>query len=138
MRGSSPLARGLPRTISLGIILRRIIPARAGFTRLDIFKVKCTLGSSPLARGLRLYAPHTRDRAGIIPARAGFTSQDERVSMTNADHPRSRGVYGGENDDPRCGWRGIIPARAGFTAAPTGSMYSRKDHPRSRGVYVAG
>ena len=71
--GSSPLARGL-REVAGGDDARgRIIPARAGFTRishrtrsstpdhprsrgvylLKTFVVIVTLGSSPLARGLR-------------------------------------------------------------------------------------
>ena len=71
--GSSPLARGLLRVVLLGGGLRRIIPARAGFTmpRLGmnakssdhprsrgvyVVGVGCLLGvvgSSPLARGLQ-------------------------------------------------------------------------------------
>ena len=72
-----------------------------------------------------------------------------------ADHPRTRGVYGGcpaadlsaagsspharglpgsVRAHPRC--PGIIPARAGFTAQPYAKGYAGGDHPRTRGVYV--
>ena len=135
---------------------RGIIPARAGFTSVTsspwmtmrdhprsrgVYRtwgsaVGAVAGSSPLARGLLRPAPSGDRRHRIIPARAGFTSQDERVSMMNADHPRSRGVYGlllgldagapgssplarglprqrADHAEPG----GIIPARAGFTSA---------------------
>ena len=95
--------------------------------------------------------------SGIIPARAGFTSQDERVSMMNADHPRSRGVYkfacypyaAIEGSSPLArglraysqwsrGILWIIPARAGFTLRIWLFSLPRRDHPRSRGVYTTG
>ena len=72
--GSSPLARGLRRGIEPRCCLRRIIPARAGFTPRARLPHPRPVGSSPLARGL---PPATR-RDGtftrIIPARAGFTT----------------------------------------------------------------
>ena len=54
------------------------------------------------------------------------------VSM--ADHPRSRGVYGGRIN-VIFDWRGIIPARAGFTERHFTPRSWEWDHPRSRGVY---
>ena len=96
MTGSSPLARGLPSTGDARTRMRRIIPARAGFTpawcrRLpgppdhprsrgvyslnDIF-TNLDTGSSPLARGLRLGEFVVALDVGIIPARAGFTLAD--------------------------------------------------------------
>ena len=71
------------------------------------------------------------------------------------DHPRSRGVYGGD-DGQDCGNHGssplarglprlhagrvsrqrIIPARAGFTPGRAPRRWCCPDHPRSRGVYV--
>ena len=92
--GSSPLARGLLIVVRHIFSVSRIIPARAGFTR-----VRCTgecnrqdhprsrgvyvecrtqtsqpSGSSPLARGLRVHCARGRRPLGIIPARAGFTT----------------------------------------------------------------
>ena len=91
--GSSPLARGLPRSGHPGGVVVRIIPARAGFTRhrvhagqglLDhprsrgvyhksINRFGTYVGSSPLARGLPFQLAHEVELGGIIPARAGFT-----------------------------------------------------------------
>ena len=113
--GSSPLARGLPRTT---------MPRS---TRV--------IGSSPLARGLPQRAPRGARAMRIIPARAGFTHPSRTRASSLADHPRSRGVYpapksvrgrpAGSSPLAR-GLRwfatirtralGIIPARAGFTS----------------------
>ena len=91
-------------------------------------------GSSPLARGLRRRHRRPRRRGRIIPARAGFTGGWRPDPPGRRDHPRSRGVYvgdelivpmpGGSSPLAR-GLRGgecepvalgrIIPARAGFT-----------------------
>ena len=111
--GSSPLARGLHGRTWLTVPEGRIIPARAGFTRVvqqdtsvgrdhprsrGVY-VPITLmaiflfGSSPLARGLpgRLLMIH--HGWGIIPARAGFKSTSPPIRPGSTDHPRSRGVY---------------------------------------------
>ena len=92
-RGSSPLARGLHRLLVRQDPHRRIIPARAGFTRrLDggrhgrrdhprsrgVYPFSRVSGgqgrgSSPLARGLPRVGPGPAGWPGIIPARAGFT-----------------------------------------------------------------
>ena len=78
VRGSSPLARGLP----IGAVRHAgwpgIIPARAGFTWIK--------DHMPVVSGW------------IIPARAGFTSKTVPIVMLLSDHPRSRGVY---SDGPR-------------------------------------
>ena len=111
--GSSPLARGLLPAGDRPIADRRIIPARAGFTRALIasddapedhprsrgvyraigINIHSQIGSSPLARGLLL--PTDRPRCGgrIIPARAGFTGAPRGAPSRTPDHPRSRGVY---------------------------------------------
>ena len=112
-RGSSPLARGLPRPQRATIRLCRIIPARAGFTdmRLSVSlrspdhprsrgvyhfglsRPTEALGSSPLARGLHPLDPPSPREYRIIPARAGFTTAGMTSSVLAWDHPRSRGVY---------------------------------------------
>ena len=111
--GSSPLARGLPRSMSPAPAHPGIIPARAGFTGRD--GDRCVRardhprsrgvyglrgwprsrkeGSSPLARGLRVSPARGRRRRRIIPARAGFTHGAVPDGPGGADHPRSRGVY---------------------------------------------
>ena len=111
--GSSPLARGLRQSVTVSKRGDGIIPARAGFTRLDASSTShepdhprsrgvyrdcpCPLpfpcGSSPLARGLRGNVEICHDRFRIIPARAGFTSVPAACPTATWDHPRSRGVY---------------------------------------------
>ena len=113
MRGSSPLARGLPHRRARYRRAARIIPARAGFTlgvqltdirRRDHPRSRgvypCVRGlqhgvsgSSPLARGLLLGPLRARFGLGIIPARAGFTWTGTTSPSPRTDHPRSRGVY---------------------------------------------
>ena len=173
-RGSSPLARGLRHGEGCRQVRPRIIPARAGFTSYRSprgpahadhprsrgvyasWSWRCWdwRGSSPLARGLRPPQGRRIHRQWIIPARAGFTEGGATPSTCSRDHPRSRGVYGRQNDvfyaidrsSPLA--RGlpshtsagtsrdaIIPARAGFTTPPTTWEEAVADHPRSRGVY---
>ena len=111
--GSSPLARGLRQSVTVSKRGDGIIPARAGFTRLDASSTShepdhprsrgvyrdcpCPLpfpcGSSPLARGLLGRIELVRDLLGIIPARAGFTGLRGGARLPRPDHPRSRGVY---------------------------------------------
>ena len=114
IRGSSPLARGLPRG--------------------DARRAVGRAGSSPLARGLLATLTVLLLTPGIIPARAGFTGLGRRCCLRWGDHPRSRGVYtlrrswsppiwgssplarglhGSLMDTARIAR--IIPARAGFT-----------------------
>ena len=172
--GSSPLARGLLAGDPLGRGQSRIIPARAGFTpskpsrgsaRTDHPRSRGVygplqvtypgyFGSSPLARGLPHHAAVCTACAGIIPARAGFTSACSVPFGSVRDHPRSRGVYPGNDAhhsltagssplargllaDRRVvlAPAGIIPARAGFTETGDSDGDHPGDHPRSRGVY---
>ena len=152
----------------------RIIPARAGFTGRTSCRRRpapdhprsrgvyvmplsvgvSLIGSSPLARGLPGVGIARLLGDGIIPARAGFTWSDRMLKWSDADHPRSRGVYllsmntftrslgssplarglpvGAETR--RVADR-IIPARAGFTPCSGSEATAAGDHPRSRGVY---
>ena len=111
--GSSPLARGLLSGLVHRLGGRRIIPARAGFTRSqpsqeprprdhprsrgvyakDHLSDVGDAGSSPLARGLPRVKIDSHPVGRIIPARAGFTLPPLRRSGRFRDHPRSRGVY---------------------------------------------
>ena len=121
--GSSPLARGLLTGTGTLRRRRRIIPARAGFTRCTgctrsvgrdhprsrgvysgmTRKTAVRRGSSPLARGLRDEKRRVDLRQGIIPARAGFTQCPPSRGSRCRDHPRSRGVYS------RCSLRMLSP-----------------------------
>ena len=98
--GSSPLARGLRKSLTSMRQVVRIIPARAGFTRRLRARGRCrpdhprsrgvyaaqrsktpdVVGSSLLARGLRAAEPPVTVRCRIIPARAGFTGSVPSVS----------------------------------------------------------
>jgi len=111
--GSSPLARGLHALGDEVIIVTRIIPARAGFTKRSTPPTRpikdhprsrgvyreirgdlyAALGSSPLARGLPPSRSCDHARRRIIPARAGFTVGLRGLPAGGPDHPRSRGVY---------------------------------------------
>ena len=111
--GSSPLARGLRVSTKDILAGGRIIPARAGFTRLrgaiteqvrdhprsrGVYlagggSIAERAGSSPLARGLQARGFGRVAGVGIIPARAGFTWPTRRRRSRRPDHPRSRGVY---------------------------------------------
>ena len=155
--GSSPLARGLPLARPSRALVRRIIPARAGFT---FFLAFCFVsfwdhprsrgvyatpegatepegGSSPLARGLRWHEHGRGHRPGIIPARAGFTYSHGRTTPTTRDHPRSRGVYRPRGGRRRCRW-GSSPLARGLLLPVVGFPCGLVDHPRSRGVYPVG
>ena len=154
VQGSSPLARGLlRRPVRVGGV-RRIIPARAGFTR-----------SPPSRRGRAWDHPRSRGvyprcssiefmAPGSSPLARGLPPSPRQCCPRPRDHPRSRGVYsrilfgaregGGSSplarglhvggDLQECADR-IIPARAGFTRRRSRPPPPRWDHPRSRGVY---
>ena len=133
--GSSPLARGLPRSGGRRPGRHRIIPARAGFTGtprtagpqgpdhprsrgvyVNAFGTADAIsGSSPLARGLLTVNWVTVMGSRIIPARAGFTGCASTTTTSDPDHPRSRGVY----HDPLPGWAcdaGSSPLARGLPA----------------------
>ena len=153
--GSSPLARGLRCTMRRRWGIRRIIPARAGFTFLPHQGIDL-IGDHPRSRGV--YGEEIcleSVTGGIIPARAGFTWRGRSRGGFESDHPRSRGVYRARARAfmPRLGSsplarglrihlayanqsRRIIPARAGFTVCLELTKSRHRDHPRSRGVYV--
>ena len=94
VRGSSPLARGLPRPVarlpvaagdhprSRGVygpptepLGREVMdhPRSRGVYGLSSGSLAMSIGSSPLARGLRSRLRRRDGEVGIIPARAGFT-----------------------------------------------------------------
>ena len=91
--GSSPLARGLRRTGRRPGAARRIIPARAGFTRRPFHRI-------------RIHTDHPRSRGvyqspvrfiyfciGSSPLARGLQPRKIEPRRDELDHPRSRGVY---------------------------------------------
>ena len=154
MRGSSPLARGLPTTIRRSARRWRIIPARAGFTHRPR-RHELRHRDHPRSRGV--YSPRSTGMTrvgGSSPLARGLQRGPGAHPTIPMDHPRSRGVYGRRTRSwtPESGSsplaRGlpltvttirqtdrIIPARAGFTVAVWDPCRVRQDHPRSRGVY---
>ena len=112
--GSSPLARGLRILNLTGRPLRRIIPARAGFTPYASPPI-CAPQDHPRSRGVYAVRPALR---------RGLTS----------DHPRSRGVYSSAVITVRL-MCGSSPLARGLRSAPRVRRCSPVDHPRSRGVY---
>ena len=111
--GSSPLARGLPRSDLQRTKDARIIPARAGFT------VAPALSLSPRR-------DHPRSRGVYLPTTASPV-------MVAGSSPLARGLPGSQQVGDMC--HRIIPARAGFTSWRRWRPCWRRDHPRSRGVY---
>ena len=134
--GSSPLARGTPRSLFLLLVVIRLIPARAGNTPDAFLTVtRCAAhprsrgehtcvgcgsrrgcGSSPLARGTLLYDPVQERERRLIPARAGNTTRPVTITSVTSAHPRSRGEHG----------LGVFG----------GAHYFISAHPRSRGEHV--
>ena len=112
--GSSPLARGLHNSLSLGPDDLRIIPARAGFTR-------------PVHAGDAVNGDHPRSR-GV------YVRRDSVCWAVAGSSPLARGLP--DRVNPQGEGVGIIPARAGFTLRVAGRPQDRGDHPRSRGVYT--
>ena len=134
-RGSSPLARGLPRRGDGGDGQQLDHPRSRGVYSSWFTVMPSASGSSPLARGLPA-RPHDHVHGGgIIPARAGFTLAGLVDPRLGEDHPRSRGVYPG--------WRGVeihyagsSPLARGLPTQTISDLKAHKDHPRSRGVYA--
>ena len=111
--GSSPLARGTSQVTHLISLEVRLIPARAGSTKLTPVTPAVSAahprsrgehpspgspeitidGSSPLARGTRTALFHPLRPARLIPARAGNTRLRGSGILWRSAHPRSRGEH---------------------------------------------
>ena len=112
-RGSSPLARGLPRRRHHRRRVRRIIPARAGFT--EVFVCHETTGEDhPRSRGVYTRTAGTGTRfPGSSPLARVYAPSAVLIAPRRGSSPLARGLQGvalGQQGGP-----GIIPARAGFT-----------------------
>ena len=115
--GSSPLARGTPRPMTVAIRPTRLIPARAGNTAQPTTcnyatwahprsrgehlrnpgRSHQTGGSSPLARGTLVRLGERFSCGGLIPARAGNTEPSASCVPRPWAHPRSRGEHSSIN-----------------------------------------
>ena len=113
LRGSPPLARGIPIKAKITRSSSRITPACAGNTSgFSGFCSSCKdhprlrgeywkfwkfrqdwKGSPPLARGIQLDPINLCKHIRITPACAGNTSCSSRNPKLNTDHPRLRGEY---------------------------------------------
>ena len=111
--GSSPLARGPRRCGGERVLVRGLIPARAGTTKdftaqlaakgahprsrgdhlVSWTGLMALWGSSPLARGPRVLRLPQSPRPGLIPARAGTTNLPVTSAAETGAHPRSRGDH---------------------------------------------
>ncbi len=112
-RGSSPLTRGAPLLVGVGALDNRIIPAHAGGTPHQSWRIRSLWdhprsrgghatrspagtderGSSPLTRGALRRQGVPGWLARIIPAHAGGTAQVSADGRVPGDHPRSRGGH---------------------------------------------
>ena len=110
--GSSPRVRGKPLGLTDSNANNRIIPARAGQTRIlprlnitpsdhpracGANETYCPLwmitqGSSPRVRGKHCRSVPARCRIRIIPARAGQTTMRRHCPPSTPDHPRACGA----------------------------------------------
>ena len=153
--GDHPRACGVyPFPRREGWELRRIIPARAGFTLIyhprksgskdhpracGVYFIcfefpDSTEGSSPRVRGLHPSRRRSSQAGRIIPARAGFTAIAVRDHPGGpGSSPRVRGLLSARKTTKPS--RRIIPARAGFTERYVANTTGITDHPRACGVY---
>lgn len=92
-QGSSPLARGIRRSVIYYLCWMRIIPACAGSTILSFRVDLRNQGSPPLARGVRKANQSNKITKGITPACAGSTISKKLYLTLKQDHPRLRGEY---------------------------------------------
>ena len=152
--GSSPRVRGLPRTLTPTPTRRGIIPARAGFTKINpkpldnhqdhpracgvyfegVVEHGGSGGSSPHTRGLPLPPAPTPQALGDHPRTRGvYASSSPRAARTAGSSPHTRGLR--HQVVCRVPHQRIIPAHAGFTGHRDQRHGDLTDHPRTRGVY---
>ena len=143
--GSSPLVRGQRDRVKENKLRHRIIPARAGPTKLTAFIEAVNAdhprscganyanrvwhnvvsGSSPLVRGQLWWPVVLVILLRIIPARAGPTSGEVWISSIKPDHPRSCGANSSLVIRPR-NRRGSSPlVRGQLAPVETGSAPAR-------------
>ena len=154
VQGSSPHTRGTPALSHCTYRVPRIIPAYAGYTDSQIFRVEQE-EDHPRIRGVHTHragqanrvpgsSPHTRGtpgretrpgrEPGIIPAYAGYTFPDAEIIFSSiGSSPHTRGTPNITYPDLQAA--GIIPAYAGYTIDELEEQQKKWDHPRIRGVH---
>ena len=150
--GSSPLARGTLDQARRHVIHARLIPARAGNTRLFsrpltgksahprsrgehgmiTFGLWFVAGSSPLARGTRKMSISSRLRIRLIPARAGNMPTGAMPAPAPPAHPRSRGEHVKIVAEVN-GVTGPSPLARGTLTLAMGGQFSRRLIPARAG-----
>ena len=153
--GSSPHARGAPKSLSSLLDTSGIIPACAGSTgkrRREIASNRdhprmrgehalsssmpaAPLGSSPHARGAPAAALRAVRTRGIIPACAGSTLRTFRLTRATRDHPRMRGEHGLKAANDEAGG-GSSPHARGALRRGRARELRWRDHPRMRGEHL--
>ena len=147
--GSSPLARGTQLERIFDENPSRLIPARAGNTKVlhraiaaftahprsrgehsgKLLNSRVFCGSSPLARGTRIGITQSRRHSRLIPARAGNTLPPPARGLAPAAHPRSRGEHLPISTE----WIDIF----GSSPLARGTRLARRDAPRDRRLIPA-
>ena len=153
-RGSSPLARGTRDILQLDQLRARLIPARAGNTKLLEKRIKrasahprsrgehmredgqsfLTAGSSPPVRGAPEDGGYPRGHLGLIPARAGSTYRGGvSPPALSGSSPPVRGALASTLFTKAN--LGLIPARAGSTTMGAEEFNRERAHPRPCGEH---
>lgn len=131
---SSPLARARRSSTAQQLVVRRVIPARAGFTRSLLLRALWS-GSHSRSRRLCRIVRGRSVSAGITPARAGFTAL-VLPAVSTSEVTTARRV-----PDPCVENRGpenrVAPARAGASARAAGRPDRALPAKSSRGATPA-
>ena len=150
--GSPPLTRGKVTVPGKLLPKRRITPAYAGKSRLEITadqiyedhprlrgektakrrRAGCRAGSPPLTRGKAVGTTYTFKPGRITPAYAGKSVLRRYCKRFQRDHPRLRGEKF-QVELPTRPSRGITPAYAGKSTVVLLVQILHGDHPRLRG-----
>ena len=155
--GSSPPARGTPRSPRWQPTCIRFIPACAGNTRecepprlpstvhprlrgehgATLINAEMSTGSSPPARGTRVERRHQWPWCRFIPACAGNTWAAPPFTPQPAVHPRLRGEHN-EISMKTTGHPGSSPPARGTRPAGLPLPRGMAVHPRLRGEHASG
>ena len=132
--GSSPLARGTLRGLTVEDGARGLIPARAGNTTRGEGPNPHP-GAHPRSRGEHVRVPYASPvvRGSSPLARGTLDCPPLCAPPLVGSSPLARGTQSARKYD--CRYGGLIPARAGNTLLLTLSATPKRAHPRSRGEH---